>query len=434
MGRITDQSFTRRDFVKTTAATAALATAGAQAATPKKKSKLRAAVCGIRNRGWQIASNFHHSGQFDVVTLCDPDDRMYDRAMKELKKRKVDIKPKFVKDFREVLDDKSIDAVAVTCPDHWHALIAVMAMEAGKSVYVEKPIGYDVHDGQAMVAAQQRYPKQVIQVGTQQRSNIGFLKAKEFIAEGGLGKVGFARGWANNYRGAIPIVEDSEPPKELDYELWTGPAPMRPYNKNRVHYNWHFMKGYGTGDVANWGVHWLDSIRHVLDLDMPERVSSQGYSLIKDAKEWPDTHHTIYHYPDFTVIWELRNWVFYNHRGKGVGMEIQGEKGAMVITRGGWTFYPLRGEPVKQKGVGGGIAHAKNFAASIRGKEKPHAPITEGHKSTTMCHLANVTDMAGHEIVWDAEKERVANDDDANQFLTREYRDPWKLPTWAKKA
>lgn len=429
MNRSQDHTLSRRQFVQTAAAATAASTLGSvvKAAEPKKE-KLRAAIIGCRNRGWQLANNFNASGRFDVVTMCDCDDAMYDQGLHALHRRNIEISPKFVKDFRQVLDDTSIHAVAIAAPDQWHALMTIMALEAGKHVYVEKPASYDVRDGRAMVKAQEKHPDLTVQVGTQQRSGQHWEDCRQFIAEGGIGKVGFARAYAAFTRHFLKESPVTDPPKTLDYDLWTGPAPMRPYARYRVHYNWHFIEGYGTGDVTNWGVHWMDSTRHLLDLGYPRKVSAQGFKLVEDAKEWPDTFSVLYEYPELSVIWEMRSWTTHRINGRGLGIEIGGDKGTVVIDRGGWEFDPREGETVKHKGSNQDVAHAQNFADCITGDAKPNSPIEEGHISTAMCNLANVANAVGHTIEWDAETETVTNDKKANEYLGREYREPWTMP------
>jgi predicted dehydrogenase len=217
--------------------------------------------------------------------------------------------------------------------------------------------------------------------------------------------------------------------------MWLGPAPYRPYNEERVHYNWHFMKDYGTGDLGNWGAHWLDAIRYLLDLDLPKSVSAVGGAWVaRDAREWPDTQTVLYEFPELTVLWELRQWTRFLVDGMANGAELGGEKGTMVIDRAGWTFHPRKGEAEKHPGSELERAHALNFADCILGTAKPAASIEEGHKTAVMVHLGNMATSLGRRLEFEPATETIRNDPEANQHLGRAYREPWRLPAWAKSG
>jgi len=419
----------RRGFLKASAATAA-ATAASRALAAGANKRIRVAVIGCRNRGWQDALSFHQSGRFEIAVMCDCDDAMYERGMRELGKQ-VDLprKPPHVKDFRDALDDKGIDAVINATPDHWHALITVLALEAGKHVFLEKPASFNIADGQAMVAAQKRQPKLTVAIGTQQRSAQHFKDAKAFIDSGGIGKIGFARAWLSGGRHLVKKVPDSDPPKSLDYEMWVGPAPYRPYNEEKLHYNWHFMRDYGTNDAGNWGAHYLDIVRWYADLDLPTSVSASGGKyLVHDEKEWFDTQTALFQYKDLTVVWEMRHWTSTGVEGKGTGAEIRGDKGTIIIDRGGWTFHPKKGELVKHPGSTYDDPHVRNFADCIAGQARSAASIEEGHKTAVLCHLANMATLFGRQLAFDPGSQTITNDPQAAAMCSREYRKPWKMP------
>jgi predicted dehydrogenase len=353
---------------------------------------------------------------------------MIDAAGANLEKV-LDKKPKQSQDFREVLDDKDVDVVVNATPDHWHALITCLALDAGKHVYTEKPASYCIDDGKAMVAAQERHPELVVQVGTQQRSGQHFIDAKAFIDGGGLGTLGFARAWIVHDRGATRNAPDSAPPATLDYDLWLGPGPERPYNENFCHYNWHWLRDFGTGEMGNWGAHWLDVARWLAGLDLPQSVAGFGGTyVVHDDKEWPDTQTVLYEYPGFTLLWEQRLWTKYGVNGRGSGVEIGGELGSIVIDRGGWTFFPKEGEPVQYQNSDLELAHARNFADAIQGKAKTTASMETGHKSAVLCHLGNITALLNRRLEFDAESQSFPNDAEARAFLARDYRSPWMLP------
>jgi predicted dehydrogenase len=407
---------------------AAIAGFCARAQQASANDRVNLAVIGCKNRGHQVATAAIKSGQFNIAALCDCDDAMYEVGAKALSEHLAS-KPRFEKDFRRVLDDTGIDAIVVAVPDHWHAMMSCMALDAGKHVYLEKPASYCIADGKAMVAAGQRHPKLAFQVGTQQRSAAHFHDAKAFIKSGGLGKVGFARAWTVHDRGVLEKVADSAPPSTLDYDMWLGPAPMKPFNKNRVHYVWRFIRDYGTGEMGNWGAHWIDTVLFLLDMGYPVSVSGMGGQyVVKDGKEWPDTQTVLYEYPDFTLLWELRIWSEFNYGGAGTAAQIDGEKGSIVITRKGWTFNPKDAEPQAHKSTNDmEVDHAKNFAESIRGASKPIAPIDEGHKTATLCHLANISVDLNRRLAFDGATQSIVGDEEGRKREGREYRAPWKL-------
>ena len=423
---------TRRDF------SAGLLGAGALAAVRQSKlnafaanETMRTAVIGCRTRGPQLAKRVIAANHLKLAALCDCDADVLKHARKYIA-HDMPVPPgvRDVKDFRRVLDDPSIDVVFIATPDHWHAVMTIMALQAGKHVYIEKPASFNINEGKAMVAAQQKYKSQTVQVGSQQRSARHFAEAKQFIDAGGLGRVAFARAWITNDKGTLPPVPDSAPPTSLDYDLWLGPAPFRPYNKNRLHYSWHFMRDTGTGYMANWGAHWLDVVRWFLDIDLPSAVSSHGVKLIDDIKEWPDTHTVLYEYPDITVLWEQRIWTTYGVHDKSCGVEFHGDRGVMFIDRHGWTFYPKGGKPVEHPGTEDfmTIRHVENFVECIRGNAKPAASIEQGHHTAILCHLGNMAATVQRRLKFDPATQTIQNDAEATDLMSRQYRAPWSLP------
>lgn len=423
------RSITRRQFAKSAViAGAALATAQSARAVGGANERVRVGVIGLRTRGPQVAGSFLKTGRFDIVTLCDCDKAMWDAGQRYVAERGAQ-KPKLEQDFRKVLEDSGVDAIINATPDHWHAYVCVAALDAGKHVYTEKPACYNIQDGHVMLAAQRRHPRQAVLVGTQQRSGKHFHEAKAFIAEGGLGTVGFARAWFTTDRGTVAKVPDGQPPEGFDYDLWIGPAPMRPYNEAKTHYNWHFVRDLGTGDMGNWGAHWIDSIRHLLGLGVPTAVMATGGTyVVDDAKEFPDTQTVLYEYPHMTLLWELREWSPYPMNGMGSGAEIRGSKGMLLIDRGGWSFHPNKGEVQKHKGSDMDVTHARNFADCISGSAQPAAPLEEGVKTCTLLHLGNIATFTKRRLEWDDAAQAIKNDADAVKLLGREYRAPWKRP------
>jgi len=417
----------RRGFMKSATIAGSLLALGASGGEASPNSRINVAIVGCRNRGSGVMKSMLQTGLFNVVTLCDCDIGNNSRGMLTFGKyADTDTRPKVERDFRKVLDDKEVEAVVVATPDHWHALMTVMALDAGKHVYVEKPASFNIAEGKAMVAAQERHPELTVLVGSQQRSGQHFQDARTFLHSGDLGKIGFCRAFYVNRREVLPIVPDSEPPEYLDYPMWLGPAPERPYNKNRSHYNWRFIRDYGTGEMGNWGAHWLDIIRWFLDLDFPLAVTAVGGThVVYDAKEWPDTQTVLYEYPDLTVLWEHRQWT---EQCSGAPCEIHGEKGSLMISRGGWSFHPADGDPVYHDGSEMDMAHAVNFADCIRGDSTPSAPIQEGYKSAVLCHLGNISATVKRRIEFDSETQSIVHDEEAKTLEMREYRPPWRLP------
>jgi predicted dehydrogenase len=418
----------RRTFLKETAAAAAVASSiGSWAAA---NDRVNVGVIGLRNRGNGDAKDMIESGHFNIVSACDCDLEILEERQADLAEKQ-GRKPKAERDFRKVLEDPEVDAVIVGTPDHWHAMMTVMALDAGKHVFLEKPASFNIEDGKAIVAAQEKHPNLVVAIGTQQRSGAHFHEAKKFIDEGGLGKIAFVRTCKIGRRDILEVIPDSEPPEVLDYDMWLGPAPKRPYNQNRVHYNWRFMRDYGTGETGNWGAHWVDVAAWFLNLDFPKSASGLGgIFVVHDAKEWPDTETVIFEYPEQTLVWEQRIWSRFGVGGGiGGGVEISGEKGAMTISRGGWTFYPIDKEQEEQKHEGSelDIAHVTNFAKAVRGEEKANATAMDGHKAATICHLANITATLNRRIEIDPKSQTIVGDEEAARMAGREYRAPWSL-------
>lgn len=414
---------TRREFLKDTSILATVALAGQSLA--QSPDRIRVGVIGVRGRGNEVARAFDESGAYEIRTLCDCDEACYTRAMEKIGS-KIKSQPKFEKDFRRVLEDKEIDAVVIATPDHWHGAMALLALDAGKHIYLEKPVSFTIAEGAAMVKASRVRPAQAFVVGSQQRSGPHFVDAREFIKSGGLGKVGFARAWITQNRDVLDIIPDSNPPSGMDYEMWVGPAPMRPYNENLSHYNWRFAMDYGTGETGNWGAHWLDIVRWFLDLDLPTRVMATGGThVVRDAKQTPDTLTSLFEFDALTVVWEQRIWTESKLNAMSSGAEFQGEKGALFISRDGWGFHPRDGETQSHSGSELMVPHVANFHACITQGATPTASIEDGHKTATMGHLAHISAAVGRAIQFDPLTQSVVGDAEAAARTRREFRAPW---------
>ena len=324
----------------------------------------------------------------EVATICDPDSASRGRnAQGDAGAQKQ--KPQVEKDLRRVFDDKDVDAVVVATPDHWHALATVWACQAGKHVYVEKPVSHNLVEGRRMVEAARKHDR-VVQVGTQRRSGAHFQSAAEFVRSGKLGKVPFAQAWIAGDRKSIGHPPDADPPAGVDYDLWLGPAPERPFNPNRFHYNWHWNWDYGTGEIGNNGIHGLDMVRWVIGLDAPTRVTSGGGKLFyDDDQQTPDTQVVALRLPRHDAgrgsIASGRRPAW---RARRSGCAIYGEKGTLVFDKDGW--HVQDGDAASDKASEFERPHQRNFLDCIKDKKRPNADIEEGHKSTRLCHLGNI--------------------------------------------
>lgn len=414
---------TRRHFLFSSAALAAAAVAAPRRGYAANES-IRVAIIGCRNRGHQVANALADSGLFRIATLCDADTSQFHAAERELAGKLEGSKRE--QDFRRVLEDKDIDAVVVATPDHWHAAMVALALEAGKHVYCEKPTTFDVRDSLLMTKALEKYPSLTAVAGTQQRSGTHFQEARDFVRGGGLGTVGFVRTWITQKRPIIKAVPDGQPPAEMDYEMWVGPSKMRPYNEQKTQYNWRFVKDWGTGEMGNWGAHWIDIASWYLDLPLPIAISAHGGQfVVKDAKETPDTLTAIYEYPGLTLVWEQRIWTKNVLNGDSSGAEFQGDKGGLVISRDGWSFTPAGGEAEPHPGSELMVAHANNFAQAIRGEAPAIAPLSAGINTANLCHLANLAVDTKQKVTLKADGNVVDGEGNAVN-AGRDYRNDWR--------
>ncbi len=422
---------TRREFLAASALT--LSAASYNRAADKPNEKVRLAVMGLRVRGKQLAPVFAGVHGVEITHLVDPDPAMVKPTLAALKNP--DPSPKTETDIRKVLDDKTVTAIVVSAPDHWHALATIWAAERGKHVYVEKPVSHNLIEGRRMVDAARKY-KVVIQAGTQRRSQTSVIAAREYVQSGKLGKVAFARAWIAGDRPNIGHAKPGQPPAGVDYSLWLGPAPEGPFTKNRFHYNWHWFWDLGTGEVGNNGIHGLDAARNILGVDAPTKISCAGGKYFyDDDQQTPDTQIATFDFPTgpggatgCTLVWEHRVWEKKSQgpEGQSYGIAIHGDKGTMLFDGDSWQVRGGDGATEKPKGDMVG-AHVRNFIESIRGDAKPNAEIEVGHTSTRLCHLGNLAYRTGKTLRFDAKTE-TTDDAGANKLLGREYRKGFELP------
>ncbi len=363
----------------------------------------------------------------DVVAVCDVDPKRRARAARELPDQK---RVAQVEDFRTIIANGDIDTVSVATPDHWHAPIALAAIKAGKHVYVEKPCCHNVREGVLLDAAAKRY-NACVQHGTQSRSGPGIRDAVKFLREGNLGKVRMAKAINNQLREPIGRAPDADPPAGVNYDLWLGPAPLRPYTRNRWHYKWHWFWDYGTGDMGNDGIHQVDQARWGLGVGYPKGVSASGGQLFyDDDHETPDTQVVTFEYDDCYLMYEMRLWTDYKMDGHDNGTVFYGDKGTLEIGRNGCEVTFI-GEPKKR--IGGGAdfnANVRNFIDCVKAGDPSglNAPISEGVISAALCHLGNMATRVGRKLVFDTGTYTCVADAEANKLISREYRHGYELP------
>jgi predicted dehydrogenase len=415
---------------------------------------------GLIGSGWYGKADLLRLVQVapvDVVSLCDVDRKMVAEAAELVATRQASKKkPRTYHDYRDLLKAKDIDAVLIATPDHWHALPMIEACQAGLDIYVQKPISVDVVEGEAMLAAARKH-KRVVQVGTQRRSTPHLIEARDrVIREGLLGKIGHVEIYCYYHMRRTGNPPDTAPPENLDYEFWTGPAPMRPYNELVHPRSWRAFMEYGNGIVGDMCIHMLDMVRWMLDLGWPTSISSNGGIYVqKDAKaNISDTQTATFAYPGFDVVWMHRSWGTAPDPKYPWGATIYGEKGTLKASVMSYDFTPVAkdGKAIHQdvkyeleefpedkteKDLERHVApairgHMKNLLECIESRAKPVADIEQGHISTTSCILANMAMKLNRTLVWDPAKAEVKGDAEATRLLARPYRKPWTHPSPAK--
>ncbi len=446
----------RRDFLKQSAALMAVSGMPSyleQLAEMKKR-------VGLIGTGWYGKSDLLRMVQvapIEVVSLCDVDKQMVSDAADLVATRQLSKKrPRIYSDYRAMLKERDLDIVLVGTPDHWHALPMIEAVKSGLDVWVQKPISVDIVEGQAMLAAARKY-KRVVQVGMQRRSTPHLIHAKDrIIKEGKLGTVAFVEIYCYYHMRATQNPPDSQPPANLDYEMWTGPAPMRPYNSLVHPRSWRAFMEYGNGIVGDMCVHMLDMVRWMLDLGMPTRIDSTGGILVdkKSKANITDTQTASFDFPNLRVVWTHRSYGSAPDPNYPWGATIYGDKGTLKASVNSFDYIPMaKGEaPIHEdvvmeleqfpedkteKDLERHVApairgHMKNFLEAIATRDKPVSDIEQGYMSTTACILANLSQELGRSLTWDHAKGVVVGDDEANKRLRRPYRGPWVHPDPAK--
>lgn len=438
----------RRNFIKKTAAASSatfLAPSIISASVFGANDRINAAVLGINGRGKNHISSLMKQKNVRVVNLCDPDMNLLKIREKEFKnKYKKDVS--LEQDLRRVMDNKDIDVVSIASPNHWHSLSVIWACQAGKDVYVEKPGSHNIFEGRKMVEAAQKYDR-IVQHGVQLRSSPAINEAIGLLRDGYIGNVYMARGLVFRWRGDIGDKGFSSVPNGLDYDLWTGPAPKRPFTKNLVHYNWHWHWDYGNGDVGNQGIHETDLCMWGLDVGLPTKITSMGGKFLwDDCKEVPEVLTSVYNYPDQGKIiqFEVRPWCTNTEEGATVGNIFYGDKGILVVD--GYSKYKTylgkdrtpgqSGDDGAMeasgmdRGAGGTDGHFNNFIEAVRKHDASilNAPIETGHLSSGLAHLGNIAYRMGKVLTFNPQAEKFVNDPEADKMLTRNYRKGFEVP------
>jgi predicted dehydrogenase len=383
------------------------------------------------------------------IALCDVDDEQSAKAREGLAKdfqQNVDL---VTRDFRRVIDRADVDAVIVGTPDHWHALPTVLACQAGKDVYVEKPLSLSIGEGRVMVDAARRHQR-VVQMGTQQRSAPHYADAVEYVKSGQLGKIRLVKAWAyQDWMGNIPVVPDNAPPPSVDYDLWLGPAPKRPFNKNRFHFNFRWYYDYSGGLMTDWGAHMIDIANWGMGVKAPSAAVSVGgkFGFPDDAEETPDTQQALWELDGFSMVWEHATAIGQGPYSRDHGVAFHGNSGVLVVDRGGWEVFPetvtergkakaYRAPGVPRRGSGGRdyhLAHVQNFLECMDSRQTPRSDVEIGHNSMIACHLANIAFRLKRRVNWDAAAERVVGDPEAQALVMARYREPWSLGPAARR-
>lgn len=425
----------RREFVKSSAAATAASTLGFNithyAGSPN--GTIRVAVVGINGQGNNHIKTYGAMANVEVAALCDVDESVLNKRLDEVEKAKGK-RPAAFTDIRKVLEDKNIDAISVATPNHWHSLMGIWACQAGKHVYLEKPCSHSYWEGQQLVAAARKYNR-IVQHGTNSRSGVALREAMQKLKEGVIGEVYMARGLCYKWRDTIGKKPDGPVPAGVHYDLWQGPAPARPFNPNRFHYNWHWNWDYGNGDIGNQGIHEMDICRWGLGVTLPTKVSSMGgHFMFDDDQLTPNTQIASLEFNQNgkkkMIVFEVRHWMTNHEGGTKVGNLFYGSEGYMVIE--GYTEYKTflgkNGEPGPARKEGGN--NWANFIEAVRENKREllNGEIEEGHRSSALVHLSNISYRLGRTLDFDPAKQQILNDKEASAMMRRQYRAPYVVP------
>ncbi len=432
----------RRDFLKSSAAAAAAGTLGFNIRTSagSPNDTIRVAVVGVRGQGNSHIREYLRMPNVEIAAICDIDESERKKRCGEIEKASGK-KPQEYVDIRKLLDDKSINAISIATPNHWHSLMGIWACQAGKDVYVEKPCSHSYWEGKQLVAAARKYNR-IVQHGTNSRSTVALREARQKLKEGVIGDVYMARGLCFKWRDTIGKKPDGPVPAGVDYDLWTGPAQKRPFNPNRFHYNWHWNWDYGNGDIGNQGIHEMDICRWGLGVTLPNKVFSMGgHFMFDDDQVTPNTQIANLEFnvngKKKIIVFEVRHWISNHEAGIGeggdsntIGNIFYGSEGYMAIS--GYnsykTFLGRKQEPGPSRREGG--SNWENFIKAVRSRKREdlNGEIEEGHLSSALMHLSNISYRLGRSLDFDPVKEVVVKDTEATAMLRDKYRAPFVVP------
>ncbi len=411
--------------------------------------KIKVALIGARNQGWTNLDKFIRFPNVECIAICDVDDKWLNQRAADVEKITGKKPPFLYKDWRKVIENKDVDAVIVGTPDHWHCLITVGALEAGKDVYCEKPLGNSIAECEVMVKAARKHNR-IVQVGQWQRSDPHWHDAMAFIHSGKLGHIRSVKTWASAVnQGPFPVQPDSQVPNGVDYEMWLGPAPHRQFNALRFHHEWRFFWDYGSGLASDWGVHLLDFALEGMKAGLPKELYASGgkFAYPDDAVQTPDTLTATLKYDRFNIIWDHATGISSGLFNRSFGVAYVGENGILVVDRGGWEVIPQVGldkkprmEPVPLKKAGysfegeklsefGIKAHVHNFLDCIVSRKLPNADIELGSKVAKLGQCINISHRIEKPVHWDDEKKQFA-EAEANTLVLPKYSTPWSFPQY----
>lgn len=419
--------FDRRTFLAAGAAGLSLTVAPSLStyARPSANESIIVGVMGVNGRGASLARTFAQRANCEIAYVCDVDSRAIGKGIGSLDGVQARV-PEGVSDFRRILDDSSVDVLVVATPNHWHAPATILGCVHHKHVYVEKPCSHTPWEGEMAVAAARKFDR-VVTMGTQRRSHEVHREAIARLQEGAIGERLYARSWYAARRGPIGIGAQVPVPEWLDYELWQGPCTAKPYKDNLIHYNWHWHWHWGNGELGNNGVHALDIARWGLGVDYPTRVvSAGGRYRFEDDQETVDTHMVAFEFGRKMITWEGLSWSPQGINDSGFGVTFHGSEGMMHFFDTGYRIEDMKGEVVaEQTGPNDDATHVEDFLSAIRDSRRPNADIEEGHKSTLLCHLGNISSRTGRALNTDPQDGKIQDDETASALWTKEYREGW---------
>jgi predicted dehydrogenase len=438
-----DNMVTRREFLDTLATGAAglaiTSSARSYGQIMGSNERLNFAVIGLNSRAYAHLSALHsNKDAAQIGYVCDVDSNILSKFGAATEKQ-MGVAPKCEKDFRKVLEKTDVDAITIATPDHWHAPMAILGLQAGKHVYVEKPCSHNPAEGVLLIRAQQKYNK-LVQMGTQQRSSPHTIEIVQKIHDGIIGRAYYAKAWYTNGRKTIGEGKPAPVPAQLDWDLWQGPAPRQPYKDNVQPYNWHWFKIWGTGETLNNGTHEIDVCRWALDVDYPKRITASGgrYAYTDDWQFY-DTINTSFEYEDKCISWECTCCNHMHHFNRDRGSIIQGTTGTVLVDRDGYEIYDLKGKKTSEFKVGGETssddlvgrdsmtdAHFANFIAGVRKGEKLNAPVAIGNVAVTMLQLSNIAWEMKRDLTINPSSGMIVNDPQAMKGWTRDYEKGWE--------